>query len=255
MKRFQGAISQEYDFVPQAVPSYFELQDRLASRIAAQYSHPVVVDIGLGTGITSQAIIAKNPGCVVRGVDSERSMTDQARSNLELDVARGAIEIHESDALDYLGTLPDASVDVVASAYTMHNCLKSYRVLVEAEMLRVLVPGGMFINNDKYAVDDRSEYLRELTDQIIRYDVLREVGRDHLRRIWIEHEVEDQLPERIMWTREALDQLRSIGFEGVSLVERIGQYAIMTAYKPRPDGRSTGASEEGAKAVGTDPVT
>jgi ubiquinone/menaquinone biosynthesis C-methylase UbiE len=168
---------------------------------------------------------------MVSGVDNECTMIDQAKTSLKHEIVKGMVELHESDALDYLISIREASVDVIASSYTIHNCFRDYRALLENEIFRVLKPGGMFINNDKYTADDRQEYVRELTDQIIRYDVLREIGRDDLRRIWIEHEMEYQVPERIMWTAESLNQLKSVGFMNILLVERIGQYAIMTAYK------------------------
>ena len=232
MKRFEGKISLDYHLVPGAVPYYYELQDALASVISRLFRKAIVVDIGIGTGITTKAIIEKNPSCVVRGVDSEHSMIKQAQSNLEAEVERGSVEVYCSDALDYLRGLADASIEAVASSYTLHNCLKNYRERLEREIFRVLRPRGVFVNNDKYAADDKQEYLKELTDQIIRYDVLKEQGRDDLRRIWIEHELEDQDPERVMWTCQALGHLESIGFSEVSLVERIGQYAIVTARKP-----------------------
>lgn len=232
MRRFAGTISQYYDWIPQALPGYYDLQHALARLIAERYIEPVVVDVGLGTGITTKAIIERNPGCVVKGVDSESLMLDQARSNLRAEVTRGAVEIYHGDALVYLRTLLAGSVDVVASAYTIHNCSKIWRVQLKSEIFRTLRPGGMFVNNDKYATSDRQEYVREVTNQIIRYDILKEQGRDDLRRLWIEHEIEDQDPERIMWTHEALDQLRIAGFSEVSLVERLGQYAIVTAFKP-----------------------
>jgi tRNA (cmo5U34)-methyltransferase len=232
MKRFEGAISLDYDLVIQALPFYFVLQNNLGSRIAAKYTNPTVVDIGVGTGLTTRAIVANNPDCFVRGVDNERTMTEQARSNLESDVAAGRVEVVESDALDYLRNLQTASVDVIASSYTIHNLLRDYGARLEIESFRVLRPAGMFINNDKYASDDRQEYVSELAKQILRYDVLKEMGREDLRRIWIEHEIEDQVPERIMWTGQAIQQLRSTGFVSVSLVERAEQYAIVNAFKP-----------------------
>ncbi|MFN7919085.1 MAG: class I SAM-dependent methyltransferase [Bryobacteraceae bacterium] len=232
MKRFEGTISRDYEFVPQSVPKYYELQDLLARRIASQYAAPIVVDIGSGTGITTAAILSRSPNAVVKGVDSESTMLDQARSRLRPELATGRVELHHCDALEFLSSQSDASADVVASSYTFHNCFRTYRAQMEVQIVRILKPGGMFINNDKYAADDRDEYVRELAEQIIRYDVLRDVGREDLRQIWIRHEIEDQIPERIMWTLESLEALRLAGFVGASLIERIGQYAVMTAFKP-----------------------
>lgn len=231
MNRFKGTISKDYDLVILALPFYDESQNTLADIIAVHYSSPVVVDIGLGTGLTTQAIIRRNPQCVVMGVDNEPLMIEQARNNLRSEVGRGSVQVHHNDALAYLQSLPDASVDVVASSYTIHNCPEEYRMVLGVNIFRVLRPGGMFINNDKYATEDRREYVREMTEQIIRYDVLREKGRDDLRRLWIEHEIEDGLPERIMWLGESLEQLKTAGFVNIQVLKRLGQYAIITACK------------------------
>ncbi len=232
MTRFEGTLSRDYYLVPQSVVGYHELEHCLAQKIAEQFIQPRVVEIGVGTGITTQAIVASNPGCLVKGVDNELAMLDQAKTSLRDLLGTGSIELHLADALDYLATLDDASVDVVASSFTLHNCLRTYRIQLEKHVVRILRPGGMFINNDKYAADDRDDYVRELALQMIRYDVLAANGRDDLRRLWIEHEIVDQLPERIMWTSESLSQLRSAGFVRTSLSARIGQYAVLTAYKP-----------------------
>jgi tRNA (cmo5U34)-methyltransferase len=239
--RFAGELSELYDLVPKALRGYFDLQDRLASIIAERYVKPVVIDIGLGTGITTQTIVARNPGCLVRAVENEGSMLDQARLRLKLEIAIGSVEVHDGDALTYLRQLESNSVDVVASAYTIHNLTATYRAELEFQIFKVLRPGGLFVNNDKFAADDRGEYVKELAEQIVRFDVLKDLGFDDLRKLWIQHEIEDQEPERIMWTGDALKRLGSVGFLNASIVERIGQYAIVTAVKPRIVERSTGS--------------
>jgi tRNA (cmo5U34)-methyltransferase len=230
MGRFEGIIGTEYDLIPQALLGYVDLQEDLASRIRSRYDKPLVVDIGVGTGITTEVITNRIPGCFVVGVDCEGAMVDQARRRLA-SIPAAKTHLVVSDALDFVRGLGAESVDVVASAFVLHNCLAVYRALLEVEILRVLRPGGMFINCDKYAADDWQEYVRELTNQLIRYDALRECGREDLRRIWIGHEIEDQDPQRIMWTEEALTSLRHVGFVDVSLVRRMGQYAVVTSGK------------------------
>ncbi len=232
-KRFEGSMSEDYEFVPRALPYYFELQEALGAAIAARYEHPEILEIGVGTGNTTRAILSRNPGCRVVGIDNERRMIDQARDNLKPEIARGVVELHHGDASDYLRSLPHSSADVVASSMTIHNFPGEQRRNLLIEILRVSRPGGMFINNDRYAADDREEYVRELTAQIIRYDVLEEAGRADLRRIWIQHELEDELPGRIMRTGQSLEQLKDIGFVDVRLARRAGQYAIITAMKPK----------------------
>ncbi|HEV7404517.1 MAG TPA: class I SAM-dependent methyltransferase [Chthoniobacteraceae bacterium] len=231
MGRFEGILSRAYDLVAPAVLGYHAFEDKLAERVATEYVTPLILDFGVGTGITARALLERNPGCRVLGVDNEAEMIHQALSNLGAEVAMGTVEVHYEDGLEYLSGLADGSIDVVASAFTLHNCLRQYGHAVEEEFFRILRPGGLFINVDKYAADDGREYVRELTEQILRYDVLKESGGEELRRAWIAHEIEDQMPERIMWARSSLERLGAIGFHDVTLSQRLAQYAIVAGYK------------------------
>ena len=232
-KRFQGKISSEYDLLPQCVPGYFELQESLAKWISKQFDSPTIIDIGLGTGITTQIILKKNPNSKVIGVDSEKIMVLQSKRNLKKEIDSGKVTIVQSDALDYLRTLELGSVDVIASSYTIHNCEDSYREKLVKEMFRVLRPGGMFINNDKYAVDNYEEYIKSLVEQICRYKILADAGREDLQYDWTKHEIEDQDPIRIMCVKKSVLQLKNKGFSGIKIVERVGQYAILVALKQK----------------------
>jgi ubiquinone/menaquinone biosynthesis C-methylase UbiE len=191
-----------------------------------------VVDIGLGTGGTTKAILARCPEACVTGIDNESSMIAIALDGLSLHLDTRSVSICESDALDALECLPAESVDVVASALTFHNWPDSYRAQVEHEVLRILAPGGLLVNNDKYAADDPKEYSREIANSILCFDVLNSMGLYELRGALIEHEIEDQAPERIMWTGAALKRLEAIGFKRVSLLWRRGQHAAVAAFKP-----------------------
>jgi ubiquinone/menaquinone biosynthesis C-methylase UbiE len=48
-------------------------------------------------------------------------MLDQARVNLANDLKIGRLVLFEKDALRALQSMPDASVDFVASNYAIHN--------------------------------------------------------------------------------------------------------------------------------------
>ena len=70
-----------------------------------------------------------------------------------------ASQFVEADALGFLRGLPDASLDVVSSNYAVHNFLDDYRREFLTEIFRVLKPGGLFVNGDRYAMDDRAAHL------------------------------------------------------------------------------------------------
>jgi SAM-dependent methyltransferase len=230
-RRFQGKICEDYGLVPLGFPNYHRLQELLAREIAARYIAPLVVDVGVGTGVTASTIIAHCSGSTVLGVDHEDTMLRQANINLAPEIAAGRVQINHGDAIDFLQHLAPGSVNVVASSFTIHNCNDDYRAVLEQAIFAALAPDGMFINSDKYASDDREEWVREIATTILGYDVLIPMGHTDLRRVWIEHEIGDQEPERILWTQSALRRLTDIGFQAAQVIHRLGQYAIVTAFK------------------------
>jgi len=84
--------------------------------------------------------------------------------------------------------MPSNSVDIIASAYTLHNFLHDYREQVINEIFRVLKPKGQFINGDRYALDDISQHTR-LTQQDIAhfFSVLTKANKLELLEQWIVH--------------------------------------------------------------------
>lgn len=231
-RRFGGVVSENYHLIDTWLPDYNEIQDRVATIIASRFRAPSVIDIGVGTGGTSKAILVRCPEASIVGIDNESSMVAMARRHLSRQLEAGSIRIFEADALDALASFPTSSTDSVASALTLHNWPYSYRAQVEREIFRVLVPGGMLINTDKYAADNHEEYVQGIANAILCFDTLISMNLPDLRRVLIEHEIEDQAPERIMWTGPSLQHLASFGFERVSLQWRQGQHATVVAFKP-----------------------
>jgi tRNA (cmo5U34)-methyltransferase len=267
-KRFE-TISSDYELVIQCTPGYRELEEDVGKRISEVYSTDSatknnalqILDIGVGTGITTKGIVKYNPGAKIIGVDSEPKMIEQAKSNLENYVLAGNVELVQSDAKDFLNKSisdrfdsafppPEFKIkykgqideyyktqipifDVVASAYTLHNCSYPYRYDVMRKSFSLLKPGGMLINCDKYAVDDQERYLSALAGQLSRYALLGAQGRQDLQIEWIKHELEDQDSFRIMRESKATAQLEDVGFKDVVIWGRREQYAILTAFKPK----------------------
>lgn len=101
--------------------------------VAEQVGGPVVVDIGCGTGLASQAL--RSDGRKVLGVDSVPTMVWAA---LEQDRCTAALE---ADALRL--PLASASVDGVLLANVLHVVAHPELVLREAR--RVVRPGGRIV--------------------------------------------------------------------------------------------------------------
>lgn len=233
---FAGLIGEHYELLKIICPSAPDISLRVGARVAELPPRPdpiEVLEIGCGTGITSIALLSGRDDIRVLAMDSEPTMLNQARRNLSRWLDQGRLTLLEQDALTTLRSQPDARFDAVASAYVLHNFFATYRLDVLQEIFRVLKPGGLFVNGDRYALDDVREqcrltqeevrgYFRELT-RMQRLDVLEQ---------WILHLFSDESPDHIMRLAPALESLRSLGCVDVAVEYRHGVNAVVTARKP-----------------------
>ena len=138
-----------------------------------------------------------------------------------------------ADALSALRALPSGTQDVVASAYAVHNFLETYRTQVLIEIYRVLRPCGLFVNRDRYALDDAAEHTRLTQDEVRRYfKVFSRINRLDLLEQWVLHLFSDESAGHIMRLGPSLAQMREIGYVPVEVHFREGVNTLLTAVKP-----------------------
>ena len=160
-------------------------------------------------------------------------MQDQAKKHLQQWIADGHLNFCSDDALTALQNLPENSADIIASAYTLHNFLISYREQVIKEIYRVLKPNGQFINGDRYALNDTRQHTRAVQDEISQYfKVLIPLDRSKVLEQWIVHLFNDESQDHIMRESIALQQLHDFGFSDIKISDRINVNALVKAKKP-----------------------
>ena len=234
---FEGAIADEYDLLKLICPAAAEMSQRVGEFAGAWMpSYHVerlnLLEIGCGTGITTTCLLAGREDISITSVDNAPAMLSQARQNLASALAERRLRLIENDALSCLRGISDNSVDIVASAYTLHNFLNGYRWKVLQEIKRVLKPGGLFVNGDRYAVDDPGEHLRNTQEEVRHYfRVFIEMNRPDLLEQWIVHLFSDESEEHIMRLQPALDAMTEIGFRDIRMHFRDGVNALVSAVK------------------------
>lgn len=145
----------------------------------------------------------------------------------------GRIEFIEIEALEGLARLPEGDVDIVASSYAIHNFERGYREQVHAGIYRVLKPGGLFVNADRFAIDDRTAHLAQIQkDARHWFKTLVPLGRVAQLEEWVMHLISDENSLHIMYLTPTIESLRTVGFEDVKVEYREGIDALMTAAKP-----------------------
>lgn len=234
---FSGQISSEYEILKLICPAAAEMSLRVGDFVASLPHLPArafnVFEIGCGTGVTSLALLQARSDLTVTAVDNEPTMLAKARGNLSGFLEEGRLRLIEADALSALRDLPGDSVDLVASAYSVHNFQDDYRTLVLAEIYRVLRTGGLFVNGDRYGLDDVAAHTRLTQDEARHYfKVLTALDRHDLLEQWILHLFSDDSPDHLMRLGPALTILRTIGFRPADVLFRDGVNTLLTATKP-----------------------
>ncbi|MEQ1485722.1 methyltransferase domain-containing protein [Methyloglobulus sp.] len=233
---FSGVIGQDYEMLKLICPLMTEMS-RLVGETVRDYPAPLdqlsVVELGGGTGITTLALLTAREGLHIVSIDNEATMQNQAKQNLKAWHDEGRVTFNSQDALSALQAMPSASVDVIASAYTLHNFLDSYRQEVIHECYRALKPGGQFINGDRYAFDDISQHTRVIQEEVAEYfKVLTGINRLDLLEYWIVHLFSDESENHVMRQSAALQHIQDAGFTDISLTHRMEVNALVTALKP-----------------------
>ncbi|MDD5114517.1 MAG: class I SAM-dependent methyltransferase [Methylobacter sp.] len=235
---FSGVIGQDYEMLNLICPLATEMS-RLVGLAVSDYQHESestlsIVELGGGTGITTLSLLNAKDNAHIISVDNEPVMQNQAKKNLQRWVSEEKLSFCSDDALTALKNQPTASIDIVASAYTLHNFLADYREGVVSEIFRVLKPGGVLINGDRYALDDISEHTRLVQKEVTGYfNVLTNINRLDLLEHWIVHLFSDESENHVMRETVALSQLRNAGFFDIKLSHRNEVNALITAIKPR----------------------
>ncbi len=236
-KRFSGKIGEEYELFRLACPHFQELENTLGRIIREQFQDKSfeeikVLEIGCGSGYTTLIILNSNNRTRIVAVDNESVMIEQAKEVLNEFVENNRVELIEGDALEFLKKQDSDSFEVFASGFTLHNFTKNYRGKVIKEIYRVLKPEGIFVNADKYALDDESKHKQSLNWQLQQFKrEYSKINRPDLIKEWISHYLEDNKPEVIMKESESIKSMSKIGFRDIKIVFRKQMEAVLFAEK------------------------
>ena len=235
---FTGVLGEHYQTIKLICPLAAKMSHLVGDTVRDYVKHYDqelnVVEIGGGTGITTLAILLAIDKGIINSIDNAVTMQKQAQISLKSWAEQGKVNFIENDALKALKAIADNSVDIVASAYTLHNFEQPYRELLISEVFRILKKGGKFINGDRYGLDDISTHTAMIQKEIVHYfKVLTAEKKPELLEHWITHLFSDEAENKVMRETVSIEQLKKIGFVEVKLSQRTEVNALVTAIKTK----------------------
>jgi tRNA (cmo5U34)-methyltransferase len=117
------------------IPDYDALQGALADATAS-VAATAILDLGSGTGVTAQAVLARHPGAALVGVDASPEMLELA---CELVPDATFLEGRLEDPL------PPGPFDLVTSAFAVHHLEGRAKADLFRRIAAVLTDGGRFV--------------------------------------------------------------------------------------------------------------
>jgi len=233
---FTGVLGEHYQTIklicPLAATMSHLVGDTVRDYAKSNDQELNIVEIGGGTGITTLAIVLAIDKGIIYSIDNAAIMQAQAKKSLQSWIDKDQINLIENDALKALKAIADNSVDIVASAYTLHNFESPYRALLISEIFRILKKGGKFINGDRYGLDDISTHTAIIQKEIAGYfKVLKAEKKLDLLEHWITHLFSDEAENKVMRETVSIEQLKKAGFVEVKLSQRTEVNALVTAIK------------------------
>lgn len=248
-REFRGSLAEDYRLLKLAYPHLEQFQQCVGDCVRKYKpvtpTNPVrVVEIGCGDGITTNILLSARDDTVLAAIDIEPGMIERAKENLQPWEGVRNFQLITSDALRYLSDLDENSVDIIASVWTLHNFLTTFRGDFLKEAFRCLKPGGLFVNGDKYA-QEQALHFNELYEQMrVFFDVYLPIGKYGFLKEFVLHNLSDEAPDRIMYQADAISYMAEVGFSDITAVYRKHMEMVLIAYKRHPSNN-----------VGTSPFT
>ena len=231
--RFATAAA-DYDFAlqvsfPTTLDAQLVIQRELRDYFSECSEHQLhVLEVGCGTGITSQKILSADERIQLTMLDNEPLMLSQAEAKTFSMKDRRTIVAEDAKA--YASGCRRV-FDAVIFAFTLHNLSRLYRADLLSAIAGITKTNGLLLLAEKVAVDDDAEHLLHSEWQLRQIDKLARLDRKDLKEIWRAHHCADETPDLILKESELRSALSAAGFKAMRKVYRYYMDAVCRATK------------------------
>ena len=172
MSRFFDERANTYDNHQKRTVSYFDsLHKAVAGAIEETGRGVRILDLGSGTGIEIEGILARVPNARITCIDISDRMLDGLKGKYETLLEQ--IEVVKGSFLDM--PFQERYFDYVVSVLTMHHYTYEQKLNLYTKIRKALVPGGKYIEGDHVFPPEEEKrrlawYRRQLKTNVISPD-------------------------------------------------------------------------------------
>ena len=172
MGKFFDERASTYDNHQRQTVSYFDSLHRAVAGAIEETSREVrILDLGSGTGIELEVILARAPNARITCIDISGRMLEELSGKYATLLEQ--IEIIEGSFLEI--PFQQRYFDYVVSVLTMHHYTYEQKLNLYTKIRKALVPGGKYIEGDHVFPPEEEKrrlawYKRQLEDNIISPD-------------------------------------------------------------------------------------
>jgi tRNA (cmo5U34)-methyltransferase len=204
-EEFYDGMSPRYDeAILRCVPRYAEMLWAVLRYIPEDLDPARILDLGVGSGNLSAAVLDRYPGAALTGVDVSREMLALARRRLPTE----RLTLVQRDFRD-LG-FDDGGFDLVVSSISIHHVGDDEKRALFRDLHRLLRPGGVLAYSDQFRGATEETYAKHI-ERWREESFALGAGEDEWTT-WMAHQGEHDhhasLADQMNWLREA-------GFTGI----------------------------------------
>ena len=177
------------------------------------------IDLGIGSGYFTERFLNHFPNSRVLGIDGAQAMIQLAKARLRSLASRVQFVIGDFRKLQELAPAT-GTVDVVFSAYALHHLSRSDKETVLRQVVKLLVPGGWFVNADLIVAD--SPELQSRLQELRVAGIVERAGGSDSRFLYLTStrrflaDLEKNEADQPLTLAEELELLRKSGLKNVS---------------------------------------